>query len=152
MEQNTYEENNVHQLYPDSTVIREKEGFSVMFGKLSTDVTNLWDRQSRLIGTELGEKVTTIKVASGSLVVGGVFAFVGVFCLAATAILALSTLMAPWMAAAIVTVLLMVVGLVMIKGAAKKLSGKELVPEHSIDALNQIKNTFQERIHEFKRQ
>lgn len=154
MEQNTYQENNVHELYPGGASMGTtptREGWGVMFERLSTDMTNLWDRQSALIATELNEKVTTIKVASGSLVVGGVIAFVGVICLAITAILALSQVVEPWIAAAIVTVALLVIGLVMVKGAQKKLSGKGLVPEQSIDALNQIKNTFQERVHEFKR-
>jgi uncharacterized protein (DUF2062 family) len=157
MEQNTYQDNNVHELYPGGTVgnrtIPEREGYGAMFERLSSDVTNLWDRQSRLVGTEINEKVTTIKAASGSMVVGGVIAFVGVFCLAATAIIGLASVINSWLAAAaIVTVALLVIGLVMIKGAQKKLTGRSLVPEHSIDALNQIKTTFQERIHEFKRQ
>lgn len=154
MEQNTYQDNNVHELYPGGTMgttTPTREGWGVMFERLTSDMTNLWDRQSALIATELNEKVTTIKVASGSLVVGGVIAFVGVICLAITAILALSQVVEPWIAAAIVTVALLVIGLVMVKGAQKKLSGKGLVPEQSIDALNQIKNTFQERVHEFKR-
>jgi uncharacterized membrane protein YqjE len=155
--ENMYE-NNVHELYPGGIdagnridTVRERPGFGEMFERLSTDMTNLWSGQSRLIGTELNEKVTTVKAASVSLVVGGVISFIGVICLAATAIIALANIMEPWLAAAIVTVALLVIGLVMVKGAQKKLSGKGLVPEHSIDALNQIKNTFQERVHEFKR-
>lgn len=157
--ENMYEDNNVHQLYPEGTTgttnrintINERPGFGVMFERLSTDMTNLWSSQSRLVGTELNEKVTTVKAASISMIVGGVLAFVGVLCLVATAIIALSNIMEPWIASAIVTIALLVIGVVMVKGGQKKLAGKALVPEHSIDALNQIKNTFQERIHEFKR-
>ncbi len=156
--ENMYEDNNVHQLYPGgidvnsrTDTVRDRPGFGVMFERLSTDMTNLWTSQSRLVGTELNEKVTTVKAASISMVVGGVIAFVGVMCLAATAIIALANIVEPWIAAAIVTVALLLIGLVMLKGGQKKLTAKGLKPEHSIDALNQIKNTFQERIHEFKR-
>ena len=154
MEANNYPENNVHQLYPEGTVgtTREREGWGVMLGKLSTDMTNLWETQSKLISAELSEKATILKGASGAMVVGGTLMFVGVFCLAATAILALWLVVAPWIAAAIVTVVLMAVGFIMIKTGQKKLAGKKLVPDQSIDAIGQIKNTFQERIHEFKRQ
>lgn len=160
MEPNTFQDNNVHELYPGGTMrstdridtIRERDSWGLMFEKLSTDMTNLWERQSTLISTELNEKVTTIKVASVSMVTGGVLLFVGTLCLAATAIIALSNIMDPWIAAAVVTIALMVIGFVMVKGAQKKLAGRGLVPEHSIEALGQIKNTFQERIHEFKRQ
>jgi hypothetical protein len=111
----------------------------------------LWDRQSQLIVTELDEKITTLKMASVSMVSGGVLMFVGAVCLAITAILGLSYFMEPWIAAALVTVVLFLVGIVMVKGAQKKLAGKGLVPEQSIEALGEIKNTFRERIYEFKR-
>lgn len=153
---NTYQEtNNVHQLYPGGNdridTIKNREGWGVMLEKLTTDMTNLWSTQSRLIGTELREKVDTVKLASGSLIAGGVVLFVGVICLAATAILALTKVVDPWIASAIVTVAFMAIGFIMVKSAQKKLAGRDLVPNKSIEALGQIKNTFQERIHEFKR-
>jgi hypothetical protein len=150
MEVNNYTGANVHQLHPGE--MRQRESWAVMLEKLSTDMTNLWERQSSLIFTELNEKITTVKVASGSLVAGGVILFVGMICLAATAIIALSNVVVPWIAAALVAVVLMAFGLIMVKGAQKKLAGRGLIPNQSIDALGQIKNTFQERIHEFKRQ
>ncbi len=158
MEPNIYQNtDNVHQLYPGGTAagidtVRERDSWGVMLEKLSADMTNLWERQSRLISTELGEKATVMKAVSTSMAIGGSLMFVGVFCLAATAILALCTVVAPWIAAAIVTVALMVIGFVMVKGAQKKIAGRGLVPNQSIEALGLIKNTFQERIHEFKRQ
>jgi uncharacterized membrane protein YqjE len=161
MEPNTFQENNVHQLYPGGTMgttdridtVRDRDSWGVMFEKLSTDMTNLWERQSRLISTEINEKVTTAKAASISMIVGGVLLLVGVLCLAATAIIGLGDVMDNYvLAAAIVTAVLMLIGFVMVKGAQKKIAGRGLVPEQSIEALGQIKNTFQERIHEFKRQ
>lgn len=152
MEQKIYEDNNVHELYPGGAPIAQREGWGTMIERLSTDMSNLWERQSALVATELNEKVTTLKLASGSLVAGGVIMFVGLICLAATAIIALTNVVVPWIAAAIVTVAFLLIGLVMVKGAQKKLAGKGLVPEHSIDAMKQMKTTFQERVHEFKRQ
>ncbi len=157
MEQNIYQDtNNVHQLYPGGTSgvdsVQSRDSWGVMLEKLSGDMTNLWERQSRLISTELSEKATVVKAASGAMAIGGSLMFVGIFCLAATAILLLCTVVAPWIAAAIVTVALMAIGFVMVKGAQKKIAGRGLVPNQSIEALGQIKNTFQERIHEFKRQ
>jgi len=161
MEPNTYQDTNVHQLYPGGTVgtsdridtVRERDSWGVMFEKLSTDMTNLWERQSLLISTEINEKVATAKAASVSMIVGGVMLLVGTLCLAAAAIIGLGDVLEnDFLAAVIVTVALMLIGFVMVKGAQKKLAGRGLVPEQSIEALGQIKNTFQERIHEFKRQ
>ena len=160
MEQNTYQDNNVHQLYPGGTVgstdridtIRDREGWGVMMERLSTDMTNLWDRQSRLISTEINEKFTTIKAASVSLVAGGVILFVAAIVLAIGASDLLDNFMPDWVARMVVGGVLLLIGFVMVKGAQKKLAGRGLVPEQSIDAMKQIKTTFQERIHEFKRQ
>jgi hypothetical protein len=152
MEPNTFQENNVHELYPNrSDIVGDRDSWKVMFDKLSTDVTNLWDRQSRLVATELDEKVTTIKGATASMGIGGVLMFIGVFCLAQTLILGLATVMAAWIAGAIVTVALLLIGLVLLKGGQKKIAAKDLKPTHSIEALSEIKNTFRERIYEFKR-
>ncbi len=153
MEPNLYKETNVHELYPGAkTGMKEREGWGVMFERLSTDMKNLWERQSSLIGAEMNEKLTVMKIASTSLVTGGVILLVGVMCLAATAIIALSNVVDPWVAAGIVTVILLLIGFVMVKGAQKKIAGRGLVPDQSIGALKEIKNSFQERIHEFKRQ
>jgi uncharacterized membrane protein YqjE len=152
MEPNTIQDNNVHQLYPDRTdTIAERESWGNMVERLTTDMSMLWDRQSQMIVTELDEKITTLKTASVSMVSGGVLMFVGLVCLAVTCILALSNFMQPWIAAGLVTVVLFLVGIVMLKGGQKKLAGKGLVPEQSIEALGEIKNTFRERIYEFKR-
>ncbi len=150
---NTYQEtNNVHQLYPDADVPVQRESWGVILEKLSTDMTNLWGRQSSLMTTELNEKMTTVKGASSTLIAGGACLLVGTFALAATAIISLSNIVDPWIAAFIVTVILMGTGFIMVRSAQKKLIGRDLLPNRSIETLGQIRNTIQERIHEFKRQ
>lgn len=152
-----FEKSNVHQLYPSPsregpvTFHSERESWTAAIERLTADLSHLWERQSRLISAELSEKVTTAKSTSVSLISGGVLLFIGGLTLAATIVLALSTLMQPWVAAAVVGVTFVLVGFVMVKLAQKRISGRELMPSQSLEALNQMKTTFQERIHELKR-
>ena len=155
MEKNNYQDNNIHELYPGAVstdAVHTRDSWGVMLERLSTDLINLWEGQARLISTELSEKVTTIKIASSALLLGAVFMSVGVLCLAVTAIIALSNIVDPWIAAALVTVVLLAMGFFIIKGAQKKLVGRDLVPSQSLETLGQIKTTIQERVHEYKRQ
>ena len=75
---------------------------------------------------------------------------VGLFAAVATAIILINLVAPLWLSALIVTVVLMAVGGVMLTGAMKKLEADKLKPKKSIETFGEIRNTFQERIHEFK--
>lgn len=145
--------NNVHHLYSRDTRegISERESWPQMFEKLSSDMGRLWQKESLLIRTEMNEKITDVKAASVSLAGGGVMLFIGAISLAATAIIGLNEVLPLWLSALIVTAVLFAVGFIMLTAGKKKLDADKLVPHRSIDALSVIKNTFQERVHEFKK-
>jgi hypothetical protein len=119
------------------------------FENLSNDMIRLWDKESRLIRTEMNEKVSQVKTAAGALAAGGSVMLVGVFSLAATAIIALDLVMPLWLSAVIVTAALFIVGGIMLATGKKKLEAEKLKPRHSIETLGEIKTTLQERVHEF---
>lgn len=132
----------------DST---ERESWKGMVQNLYSDINHLWQRESLLIRTELNEKVSDIKTAASSFAIGGSVLFVALFALVATAIIGLDVFLPLWLSAVIVTAVMFVVGGVMLTGAKKKFEANRLKPTRSIETLSEIKNTFQERIHEFKR-
>jgi type III secretory pathway component EscU len=97
----------------------------------------------------MNEKVTQLKVASGALVVSGVVLFVGVLCVAATAIICLNLVAPLWLAAVIVTVaFLLAIGGIMFAGAKKKLNAADLKPVKSIGAIGEIRHSLQEKVNE----
>lgn len=154
---NPHEVDNVHHLYGEehSYSYQESSGgretWQGMLEHLYRDMGRLWDKERRLISTEISEKVADVKAASVSLITGGVLLFVGVICAAATAIIALSNVTEPWIASLIVTLALVGIGAIMVKAASKKFDADQLRPQHSVEALSEIRQTFQERIHEFKK-
>jgi membrane-bound ClpP family serine protease len=129
----------------------ERESWKGMVQHLYTDVNNLWQKESLLIRTELNEKVTEVKTAASAFAIGGAVLLVGLFALVATAIIGLDVFLPLWLSAVIVTAVLFIVGGSMLAGAKKKFEANRLKPTRSIETLSEIKNTFQERIHEFKR-
>ncbi len=128
----------------------ERESWKDMVQHLYTDMNQLWQKQSLLVSTELNEKITEIKVAAGSLAIGAALLLVGLFAAVATAIILIDLVAPLWLSALIVTAVVMIVGGVMLVGAKKKLEADKLKPKRSIETFGEIRNTFQERIHEFK--
>jgi hypothetical protein len=127
-----------------------KESWKEMLDHLSQDLSLLWEKQSRLMQVELEEKVGAIKAASGSLAGSGAFMLVGVFCLATTAIFALSLVVPAWAAAGIVTIAFFLIGGVLAAIAMKKLSAEKLKPKRSIETFEDITMTLKERYNEFR--
>lgn len=127
-----------------------RESWSVMFEHLYADMTQLYERESLLIRTEVKEKIDEVKTVFSSMVIGGSFLFAGVFAAVSTAIIALDLVLPLWASALIVTILLFAIGGIMVLGAKKKLGANKLVPRKSIDTLGEIKTTFKERMNEFK--
>jgi hypothetical protein len=126
----------------------ERESWKDMVQKLYSDVSTLLVKEGQLIRTELNEKTTEVKTAAVSLIGGGVVLFVGLFCVAATAIILLDLVTELWLASVIVTVVFLAIGGFMLASAKKKLEADKLKPNKSIDALGEIGHTLKEKVYE----
>ena len=96
-----------------------------LFKKLSDDLSTLVRQELKLAQVEMTEKGKQAGIGAGMFGGAGVLALYGVGALVATAILALSTAVAGWLAALIVAVVLFAVGGVLAllgKARAKKAS------------------------------
>jgi cation transport ATPase len=140
-----------HRSVDSSYDSAERESWKGMVQNLYSDINNLWQKESLLIRTELNEKVSDVKTAASSFAIGGAVLFVALFALVATAVIGLDVFLPLWLSAVIVTAVMFIVGAVMLTGAKKQFEANRLKPTRSIETLSEIKNTFQERIHEFKR-
>lgn len=129
---------------------READSWRYQLERLYDDMGLLWEKQSELIRTEMNEKVTQLKAAAASMVAGGAVLFVGLICVAATAIIALNLVMPLWLSGVIVTAAFLIIGGIMVGGAKQKLEADSLKPRRSVETLSEIKSTLKERVHEFK--
>ncbi len=126
----------------------ERESWKDMTQKFYNDVVHLFEKEGELIRTEMSEKVSEVKTASVSLVTGGVVAFVGLLCVAATAIIALDIVTELWLASTIVTVVFLAIGGIMLMSAKKKLESDRIKPNKSIAAFGEIRHTLKEKVNE----
>ena len=126
----------------------DRESWKEMSQRLYTDVSNLFTREGELIRAEMSEKVLDVKAGAISLVGGGVTLFVGLLCLAATAIILLNLVAPLWLAAVIVTVVFLAIGAFMLMSARKKLAADSIRPTKSIEAFGDIRHSLKEKVHE----
>lgn len=126
----------------------ERESWKEMTQKFYTDVVHLFEKEGELIRSEMSEKVSEVKTASVSLITGGVVAFVGLLCVAATAIIALDIVTELWLASTIVTVVFLAIGGILLMSAKKKLESDRLKPNKSIAAFGEIRHTLKEKVNE----
>jgi hypothetical protein len=126
----------------------DRDSWRDMAQNIYTDVSRLFEKEGALIRTEMNEKITQAKAATGALVASGVVLFVGVLSFAAWAVIVLDQFMELWVASTIVTVALLAVGGIMFAAAKKKLNANDLKPTRSIQAFGEIRHSLQEKVHE----
>lgn len=143
-------EGNIENYRENNFQVESRESWREVLDHLYDDMSHLYERQSLLIRQEVREKIDEAKGAVVTMAIGGSLLFVGIFAAVATAIIALDYVMPLWASALIVTLVLLCVGGIMYSGAKKKLSGRNLVPTHSLETMGEIKSTLKERVNEYK--
>ena len=107
-----------------------------LLGDLARETGTLVRKEVQLAKVETTEKVGAALRGSILLIVAGVLGFVGFEALVATAILALAQVMTPWLAALIVSaVLLLVAGIGAVIGLGKLKKGADIVPHQTVETL-----------------
>lgn len=126
----------------------DRENWRSMIQRIYGDVTRLIDKEGQLIRVEMSEKMNEVKAASTAMIMAGIVLFVGVICIAATAMIFLAQVIPLWLSAVIVTAAFLIIGGVMFAGAKKKLTGDNLRPNKSIAAIGEIRHSLKEKVHE----
>jgi uncharacterized membrane protein YqjE len=119
---------------------------------LSTQVSTLVRQELELAKVELTAKGKQAGIGAGMLGGGAVFALYGVGALVATAILALSTAVAGWLAALIVAVVLFAVaGILALLGKARAQRAVPPVPEQTVETVKEDVRYTKEHVAEARR-
>src|SRR3954469_9792900 len=107
-----------------------------LFKQLSEQTTRLVRDEAELAKAELGEKAKSAGMGAGMFGGAGLFGLYAVGALTATLILALSTAVAGWLAALIVTVVYgAIAGVLALRGKAKVQQATPPVPEQARDSV-----------------
>jgi uncharacterized membrane protein YqjE len=117
---------------------RDRRSIRELVDQLSEDVRGLARAEVSVIRAELEEKVRRLAVGAGLIAVAGVLGLAALGALVATAIIALANVLATWLAALIVTiVLLLLAGIAVLVGVKILRRGVPPAPTESVDSLKE---------------
>lgn len=128
-----------------------RRNWKQLYSDFMNDFTILFQKESSLIRTELGEKADLVKQGALSITTGTIVSFVGIQAIAATIVIALGNVM-PWWAAALVTgVALLLIGWAMMASAKRKFTSDNLTPYRSMESFEHMGHMLKEKKDEFTR-
>lgn len=117
---------------------QEEPTLGQLVHQLSTEVPELVRSEIRLAQAELAQKGKRVGLGAGLFGGAGVVALYGVGALIATAILALALVVAAWLAALIVTVVLFAVaGILAVTGKKQVDAGTPVAPERAVEGVKE---------------
>ncbi|MBW5413286.1 phage holin family protein [Pseudomonas sp. MAG002Y] len=114
--------------------------------QLTREVPSLFTKELALAKAEITEALNTTKAATISMASGGIVLMAGFIMLLLSAVLGLSQVMAPWLAALIVGGVVCVVGLVMVSAGKKKLDPAAFRPERTINSMQKDKEAVKGKV------
>lgn len=106
-----------------------------LVGRLLNDATALFRNEIALAKAEFAKTITNLKLGVGVMAAAAAVLLAGALSLVAAAILGLAEVLAPWLAALVVGVVLGIVGFVMLQSAKKKLEPSNLAMERTQHSL-----------------
>jgi uncharacterized membrane protein YqjE len=117
---------------------RDQRSIRELIDQLSEDVRGLVRAEVSVIRAELEEKLRRLAVGAALIAVAGVLGMLALGAATATAIIALANVLATWLAALIVTVvLLLVAGIAVLVGVKILRRGVPPTPTESVDSIKE---------------
>lgn len=128
--------------------VRSKEEFSLgeLFSDLSTGATTLIQQEIQLAKAELSQKASRTGKDVTFLAVGGFVAYAGFLALLAALILGLAELMAAWLAALLVGVIVAAIGYLLLQKGMSDLKRVSPAPQKTIETLKEDKEWAKRQI------
>jgi hypothetical protein len=120
------------------------EGESVvsLLRQLLDQLSTLMRQELALAGAEMSRSLATMKAGVASAAIGGAVVFLGIMALLACATLALTLVLAPWLATLIVGVVVTGTGGGMLLAGQSRLKSAELKPKRSEQSLRRDKDAI----------
>lgn len=124
---------------PDADAGRPRSERSVagLLSDLANETGVLIRQEIALLKAEMQEKLGRAGLGAGALVAGGLVAFSGWLVLLAAAVLGLSNAVAPWLAALIVAVVVLVIGAALVFFGKSRIDADALVPRRTLNSLRE---------------
>ena len=120
---------------------RETQSVATLVHRLTHELATLVRQELALAGAEFTQILGKTLAAATAVAAGGAVLFAGLLVLLAAAVLGLSHIMAAWLAALLVGIVVSVVGIVAVVAGARTLP-QTLRPERSVRSLSKDKDVL----------
>ena len=133
-----------HDLSAEPVTVSESDsgGMTQLLRKLVDDFTVLLRKELALAASEVGEAVDEAKAGAGAVLSGGAVLYAGVLFLLLAVTLGLAEVMAPWLAALVVGVVVSIFGAVLLQSGKKRIRPDSFVPERTVESVSKDKEMF----------
>jgi Putative Actinobacterial Holin-X, holin superfamily III len=116
---------------------RSERSVATLLSDLANETGMLLRQEIALLKAELQEKFGRLGQGAGALAAGGMIAFSGWLALIASAVLGLSNVVEPWLAALIVGLVVVALGLGLLLFGRRRLGADALFPHRTLNSLRQ---------------
>jgi hypothetical protein len=136
------------RLGPEFEASRSRPGrpVSALLSDLACETGTLISQEFALFKAELQEKLGRFGGGIGALAAGGLIAFSGWLVLLAAAVLGLSHVVAPWLAALIVGVVVLAIGGGLLLFGRSRMKADTLVPGRTLNSLREDQAWIREQL------
>ena len=133
---------------PEVLGVRPKTERSIatLLSDLASETILLLRQELALLKAELHEKFNRIGQGAGALGAGALVAFSGWLVLLAAAVLGLATVVPPWLAALIVALLVLAIGVGLLLFGKNRFDAQALTPQRSLRSLREDEAWIRERL------
>lgn len=133
---------------PAADAARAQPGRPVfaLLSDLACDTGTLLNQEIALFKAELQEKLGRLGGGVGALAAGGIIAFSGWLVLLAAAVLGLSRVVDPWLAALIVGLAALAIGGGLLLFGKRRVKANALVPDRTLKSLRQDQAWIREQV------
>jgi hypothetical protein len=108
-----------------------------LFAELTREMTTLVRQEVRLAGTEVSQKVTGVGRHIGMLAAGGLIAYAGFLALVAAIVMLLANVIAWWLSALIVGLVVAGIGYFMVRRGMDALKQVDLMPRQTVATIKE---------------
>jgi len=124
---------------------RESQSAFGLLRRLTDELATLLRQELALAGAEIFRTMRLLLAAAASLAVGGAVLFAGLLAMLAAAVLGLSTVLHPWLAALVIGAAVAVIGIVLVSVGIRALDPSTLRPARTAESLRKDKDILTRR-------
>lgn len=136
----------------DTYSVKDDRSLGALISGLTHDVTTLVRKESELAKTEVSEKISQAVTGIAMLAIAAVVLLGGFIVLLDAAVYGLGEVLppelSPWLAALIVGVVVVIIGVILLQKGRDDLKAKNLMPEKTIASVKLDTNLAKEKLHD----